>query len=395
MKRSHQLRIGVAALVLLVLPGSACSPDGATPTGTMGGSSPASGGTSSAGGTTASGGSVGQGGTTGSGGSGTGGSSVATGGATGKGGATATGGTSGRGGMTGTGGSPGSGGAIGTGGRGSGGAMGNGGSGVGGRTGAGGTAGGGGVTGNGGTGGPDGGNKDLGGTATGTGGGTGTFDPCPASGVCKILPLGDSITWGVNYESGYRVKLFANTIADKKNITYVGKLANSSPATVSGVTFPKNNEGHSGWTIQQIDDIVTGSSTDANYKGKKMMVDQAPNIVLLHAGTNDTSRSPSGMPDRLGALIDHIVGDGPNVLLVVATIVPIKQGSYGTVAETFNNAVPGVVQKRIDAGKHIILVDMFKSFPSNGLGNDGVHPNQQGYDWMAGTWYDAIKGYLH
>jgi len=231
------------------------------------------------------------------------------------------------------------------------------------------------------------------GGSTGSGGATGSFDPCPASGPCKVLPLGDSITWGVNYDGGYRVKLFANTITDKKNITYVGKLSNG-PSTASGVTFPKNNEGHSGWTIQQIDDIVTGKSTDASYSGKKLMVDQGPNIVLLHAGTNDTSRSPSGMPERLGTLIDHIIEDGPNVLLVVTTIVPIKQGSYGTVGETFNNAVPDVVQKRIDAGKHVILVDMFKSFPSNGLGSDGVHPNQQGYDWMAGVWYDAIKGYL-
>jgi lysophospholipase L1-like esterase len=188
--------------------------------------------------------------------------------------------------------------------------------------------------------------------------------------------------------------LFSNTITDKKNITYVGKLSNG-PSTVSGATFPKNNEGHSGWTIQQIDDIVTGTSTDANYSGKKMMVDQAPNIVLLHAGTNDMSRGPSGAPDRLGTLIDHIVGDGPNVLLVVTTIIPITQGSYGSVGQTFDNAVPGVVQKRIDAGKHVVLVDMFKNFPSAGLSSDGVHPNQQGYDWMAGIWYDAIKSYLH
>lgn len=248
-----------------------------------------------------------------------------------------------------------------------------------------------------------GGSKSTGGTtaagsatggSAGAGGGTGTFEPCPINGACKVLPLGDSITWGVNYDGGYRVKLFANTVTDKKNITYVGKLSNG-PSTVSGVTFPQNNEGHSGWTIQQIDDIVTGNSTDANYKGKKMMVDQAPNIVLLHAGTNDTSRSPSGMTDRLGTLIDDIVDSGPNVLLVVATIIPIKQGSYGSVGETYNNGVPGVVEKRIDAGKHVVLVDMFKNFPSNGLGSDGVHPNQQGYDWMAGVWYDAIKGYLH
>jgi lysophospholipase L1-like esterase len=252
----------------------------------------------------------------------------------------------------------------------------------------------GGIPGNGGAGALDAGNKDLGGTESGTGGATGAFDPCPASGACKILPLGDSITWGVNYDGGYRVKLFADTLTDKKNVTYVGKLSNG-PATVSGTTFPKNNEGHSGWTIQQIDDIVTGTSTETNYKGKKMMVDLAPNIVLLHAGTNDTSRSPTGMPDRLGVLIDHILEDGPNVLLVVTTIIPIKQGSYGTVGETFNNAIPALVQKRIDAGKHVVLVDMFKSFPSAGLSSDGVHPNQQGYDWMAGVWYEAIKSYLH
>jgi lysophospholipase L1-like esterase len=285
----------------------------------------------------------------------------------------------------------------GTGGAGVGGTTGAGGTVIGGRMGTGGASGDGGtggITGNGGAGATDGGNRDLGGSESGVGGGTGTFDPCPASGVCKILPLGDSITWGVNYDGGYRVKLFADTLTDKKNVTYVGKLSNG-PATVSGTTFPKNNEGHSGWTIQQIDDIVTGTSTDTSYKGKKMMVDLAPNIVLLHAGTNDTSRSPSGMPDRLGALIDHILGDGPNVLLVVTTIIPIKQGSYGTVGETFNNAIPALVQKRIDAGKHVVLVDMFKSFPSAGLSSDGVHPNQQGYDWMAGVWYEAIKGYLH
>jgi len=244
-----------------------------------------------------------------------------------------------------------------------------------------------------------GGQPGSGGGAAGTagssaGGGPGSFNPCPASGACKVLPLGDSITWGVNYDGGYRVKVFADATTDQKNLTFVGKLSNG-PTTVSGAMFPKNNEGHSGWTIQQLDDIVTGKSTDANYNGKKLLVDLAPHIVLLHAGTNDTSRMPTGMPDRLGTLIDHIVQDAPDALLVVTTIVPIKQGSYGAIGETFDNAIPAVVQTRIDAGKHIVLVDMFKSFPSNGLGSDGVHPNQQGYEWMAGVWYAAIKSYLH
>lgn len=377
------------AIVVLALLAGACSSESGQSAGT--GGKPGSGGTSSAGGATLSGGVIGSGGKTGSGGQMTGTGGVATGGSIARGGASGTGGATSGGGTLAVGGSEGTGGLTGTGGRsvvdagprdgsgtgvdgriGSGGAMADGGTGSGGKYGSGGI------------GGPDG----------GAGGATGTFAPCPATGACKILPLGDSITWGVNYDGGYRVKLFSSALTDNKTITYVGKLSNG-PSTVSGTTFPKNNEGHSGWTIQQIDDIVTGKSTDTNYNGKKMMVDLAPHIVLLHAGTNDTSRSPTGMPDRLGSLIDHILADGPDVLLVVTTIVPIKQGSYGTVGESFNKEVPGVVQKRIDAGKHVILVDMFKAFPSSGLSSDGVHPNQSGYDWMAGVWYDAIKSYLH
>jgi lysophospholipase L1-like esterase len=383
---SQNLKTAIAVLVLL---SGACSSGSGQSSGT--GGNPGAGGSSSVGGTTGSGGAAGSGGKTGTGGHLTGSGGAGTGGSSAQGGSPGTGGSTGGGGTSATGGSDGTGGTPGTGGRsisdagsrydsatgmdgrmGSGGATADGGTGSGGRIGSGGSSG------------PDG----------GAGGATGTFAPCPASGACKILPLGDSITWGVNYDGGYRVKLFSSTLTDKKNLTYVGKLSNG-PSTVSGTTFPKNNEGHSGWTIQQIDDIVTGKSTDTNYSGKKMMVDLAPNIVLLHAGTNDTSRSPTGMSDRLGTLIDHILADGPDVLLVVTTIIPIKQGSYGTVGESFNKEVPGVVQKRIDAGKHVLLVDMFKDFPSSGLSSDGVHPNQSGYDWMAGVWYDAIKGYLH
>lgn len=391
--------------MVLVFLGAACSSDSQQSSGSGGGSSSSSGGAS---GGTAQGGGAASGGSMASSGaqsaSGGASNSQAVGGASASGGTTA--GTSGKGGSSATGaGGTSKTGTSGTGGGAGGGktgidagvpdASGSGGwTGTGGTTGGGGTSAGGTAAGSSGTGNPDAGPRDTSGPEAGTGGGSGAFNPCPASGGCKILPLGDSITFGVNYEGGYRVKLFSNAVADKKDITYVGKLSNG-PASIAGTKFPQNHEGHSGWTIQQIDDIVTGKSSDANYKGKKMMVDLAPNIVLLHAGTNDTSRSPTGMPDRLGTLIDHILEDGPNVLLVVTTIVPIKQGSYGSIGETFNNAVPGVVQKRIDAGKHVILVDMFKTFPSAGLSGDGVHPNQQGYDWMAGGWYEAIKSYLH
>jgi lysophospholipase L1-like esterase len=431
---NHYLKTAIAVLALI---SGACSSNSGSgdAAGTGGGPEPGAGGTSSggassggafgsggklglggqtmAGGTSAAGGRTATGGATGSttatggttGGATATGGSTATAGAVGTGGQSARGGTSGTGGLTSTGGtwtvggSTGNGGAIGAGGfdgaaggqTGFGGMGGGGGSSSGGTTEAGGT-GAGGRTGSGGTSSNGGATSADGGN--GTGGATGTFEPCPASGACKILPLGDSITWGVNYEGGYRIKLFADTITDNKNITYVGKLSNG-PNTVSEVTFPKDNEGHSGWTLQQIDDIVTGKSTESNYSGKKLIADLAPNIILLHAGTNDMARGPSGAPERLGTLIDHIVTDAPDALLVVTTIIPVLQAAYTSTTETYNQDVPDVVQQRSATNDHIVFIDMFATFPTSGMSNDGVHPNQQGYDWMAEFWYDAIKSYLH
>jgi lysophospholipase L1-like esterase len=59
----------------------------------------------------------------------------------------------------------------------------------------------------------------------------------------------------------------------------------------------------------------------------------------------------------------------------------------------YNNAIPAVVDERVKAGKHLLLVDQFTGFPTSELG-DGVHPNQKGYERMAGVWYDAISKYF-
>jgi lysophospholipase L1-like esterase len=220
--------------------------------------------------------------------------------------------------------------------------------------------------------------------AGGNGGGSGTggssgFNPCPATGACKILPLGDSITDGIGFSGGYRVSLFSRALADNKTITFVGGSMNG-PTMVSGQPFPRAHEGHSGWTIAQIDGIVPDPA-----------LGPTPHIVLLHIGTNDMASMGSGAPNRLGALIDQIVADLPDALLVVAKIIPFPGAS--SQVNTFNNAVPGVVEQRASAGKHVILVDQFTGFPTNELG-DGVHPNQAGYTRMAGVWYAAISSYL-
>jgi len=397
--------------LLAVLVG-ACS-NGHSSTGVPGatGGSLAAGGSSDVGGTAGGGGGNAVGGTAGSsvsgvgGSTGTGGSTsgavggaVGTGGATGKGGATsALGGAGGA--STGPGGATGSGGATGTGGfvPASGGRSGTGG----------GTASGGGSPG--GSGGANTGGANTAGTngggSTGQGGGTGgqlagsggsgAYNPCPSSGnPCKVLPLGDSITWGVNDEgnAGYRGPLFALAVAAQQKITFTGSLANG-PGTVSGQTFPPKNEGHSGWgisTVTAYSNGVAGIATVIPSPAFDSGSGGLPNIILLHIGTNDTGDSTAAeMTSRLGGLMDKIVAAAPDAELVVAKIIPLSWAT--SVINAYNDAIPGLVQTRASAGKHVVLADMNTGFVSSTMmGSDSIHPNSSGYKFMADRWYSVI-----
>ncbi|WP_437525425.1 SGNH/GDSL hydrolase family protein [Sorangium sp. So ce726] len=218
-------------------------------------------------------------------------------------------------------------------------------------------------------------------TSSGSGGSPDTgFQPCPATGACKILPLGDSITFGLGFDGGYRVELFHLATQDGHEVTFTGTQQMNGPAMVDGKPFPRNHEGISGETIQQIANrIPTPGLRDM------------PHIVLLHAGTNDMYQSPNGADTRLGALIDELIAEAPDALIVVSNIIPFPSGANAV--STYNAKIPALVEARASKGAHVLFVDQFKDFPTSELG-DGVHPNKAGYARMAGRWYDAISDYL-
>jgi GDSL-like Lipase/Acylhydrolase family len=217
----------------------------------------------------------------------------------------------------------------------------------------------------------------------GTAGSGGDFDPCPATGACKILPLGDSITFGIQYEGAYRVEVFHDSLGDSKNITYVGSQMNG-PSMVDNKPFPMDHEGHSGYTIDQMQPFVM--TTDVPYM---------PNIILLHIGTNDTyGSSPSGAPMRLATLTDMILTTYPNTLLVVAKIIPYP--SQAANVKLINDSIPDLVSSRATQGKHIAMADCNTGFmTSSMLSSDSIHPNQTGYNFMGDQFYSVIKSYLH
>jgi lysophospholipase L1-like esterase len=213
------------------------------------------------------------------------------------------------------------------------------------------------------------------------------------------MPVGDSITWKGYCDGAYRTSLFKLALTDAKHMTFVGRQKDGPDSvTVNGVTtpFPKNHEGYSGYTIDN-----GGGRTGVSTLIDAALTTNPPHIVLLMIGTNDvdTNLSLDTAPARLGALMDRITTGAPNALLVVAQIVPTQSSSINTRVQAYNSAIPGLVQSRVAAGKHIVMVDMYGAFVANpnystALMTDRLHPNEAGCKVMATTWYEGIKSYL-
>ncbi|WP_433233589.1 cellulose binding domain-containing protein [Micromonospora sp. CA-248260] len=204
---------------------------------------------------------------------------------------------------------------------------------------------------------------------------TGSVVTAPAAaesnGGVRVMPLGDSITDGFNVPGGYRIELWQRLVADGYRVDFVGSMFNG-PSNLGD----HDHEGHSGWTIAQIDANVVN-----------WLRNTTPRTVLLHIGTNDMYNA-SGAPARLSTLIDKITNTAPNADVFVATIIP-RNGTESAV-RTFNAAIPGIVQSKVTAGKRVHLVDMFSAVGTADLA-DGIHPNATGYRKMATTWYNALR----
>jgi lysophospholipase L1-like esterase len=271
-------------------------------------------------------------------------------------------------------------------------------------TGAGGSSGSG--AGNGGSGGssrPDSGSgsteKDSGSATDGPREAQAAYNPCPANGTpCAVMALGDSITAGTggsDYGS-YRKFLFQLALGHQQTITLVGAQL-WGPNTVMGpdggvVAFPRGNEGYSGYTID------TGGLMGIHPLVAREMQTYHPHIITLMIGTNDvdTNDDLANAPMRLGGLMDTIIATDPNVLLVLAQIVPTTDDVQNVRVKAYNDAMPSLVKARTDAGKHVILVDMYTAFTSHAgykldyMNNNKLHPDDAGYSKMADVWYAAI-----
>ena len=197
-----------------------------------------------------------------------------------------------------------------------------------------------------------------------------------SNGGVRVMPLGDSITDGLTVPGGYRIGLWQRFGAGGFRVDFVGTLFNG-PASLGD----HDHEGHSGWRIDMIDANIVNWARATN-----------PHSVLLHIGTNDVLQNfnLAGAPGRLSTLIDHITATVPVAEVFVATIIPLANAGAEANVRTYNAAIPGIVQSKVNAGRHVHLVDMHSALTTADLA-DGVHPNATGYEKMAATWFTALR----
>ncbi|KAF6754018.1 lipolytic enzyme [Ephemerocybe angulata] len=195
--------------------------------------------------------------------------------------------------------------------------------------------------------------------------------PTPSStqaGPIIVLPLGDSITWGMGSNDGnsYRKELKDELTTDGVTIDYIGTQKNGN--------MPDNdNQGHSGATITQI----SGYAETA--------LKQKPEVVTLMAGTNDVAQNQdlNNAPTRLTTLVDKIFTASPNATVLVASIPPLSIAQANV--NSYNTRLEAAIQAKISAGQHVVWVSM--SALTNSDLSDGVHPSAAGYIKMGVAWH--------
>ena len=204
----------------------------------------------------------------------------------------------------------------------------------------------------------------------------------------KIMPFGDSITYDNTYadledprptsmRSAYRNYLWYKLEDAGYDVDFVGSRQAGSSISPA---FDTDNDGYPGL-----------SSYELANKAYSLINKSKPDIILLHAGSNDWDDSPSAIEDILDDVDRYEYENDKNVTVVLALI--INRKDHESWIRYFNANVKRMAQQRIDNGDKIVIVDM-----ENGAGldyssdmRDPAHPTDTGYKKMATVWYNALK----
>jgi len=207
----------------------------------------------------------------------------------------------------------------------------------------------------------------------------------------KILPLGDSITDGADYNppfSSYRDELYDFLTDAGYSFEFVGTRSSDYNNIILN---------HDGVPSIRTDQILNGGLQQAPLNTKLTHYDI--DIVLLHVGTNDiiqglndANYSDATTLAYIENIIDELQNKNPNVSILVAKVIPIYYNNTTDDESTNLNALIETTwaeNNSTDTSK-VIVVDQNTNFYLNDYSDAGVHPDQSGEDKMAQKWFETL-----
>ena len=202
-------------------------------------------------------------------------------------------------------------------------------------------------------------------------------------GITRILAFGDSMTAGTT--SAPMASFYA--LSAGLPASYPFKLQQLLSARYSGQTIETQNAGTPGEMTEQGRERFSG-----------VLSDTSPELVLLMEGANDLnnmSRLRDGpINEAIQKVVDAIedmvrAAQGRGVTVMVATLPPQRKdspkGGGADFLDRYNNGLRTMASK-----KGAILVDVHAEFPLSLIGQDGLHPTDDGYRKLAEIFQAAI-----
>jgi lysophospholipase L1-like esterase len=193
------------------------------------------------------------------------------------------------------------------------------------------------------------------------------------------MPLGDSITQADASHDSYRRPLWQ--MLRGQAVDFVGTRTEHYGGPAPRSDFDQDHEGHWGW---RADEVLGGVSDWAR--------SQAPDVVLMHLGTNDIlqGESPGAILDELDAIVDALRSANPEVRVLVAQIIPTGDAGRNAAVRAFNSGIAGLAARRSTPRSPVAAVDQYTGFDADADTYDGLHPNAGGEAKMAARWFDAL-----
>ena len=213
---------------------------------------------------------------------------------------------------------------------------------------------------------------------------------CSCVNPARIMPLGDSITYGEPPDdpllvTGYRQPLYQALLSSGYSFDFVGSQHDGNIAL-----FDIDHEGHGGW----------GAKLPRAYGGgiapyvQQLLTANPADVVLLHIGTNDISDGTQNVND-VAEILDNIDLISGNIVVILARIINRNDGTDKILATTaFNDAVEAMAKARITAGDRIIIVDQEHALNYATDLASTLHPNAAGYNKMSDVWKAALTEIL-